>query len=165
MATGYTGTVILISSDPNGVIPSAYTFTGTDAGVRSFAVVLDTAGTQSITATDASTASLAGSELGIAVQSGAAKTLTIAGSPAVDTAGVANDVTVTTHMTLMATLRPVTRALSPCRAAIRARFCRPLTHFSPAMQDLIASPSPAFDTAGIAGDRRDRHFNGDHLRL
>ena len=77
VATGYTGTVSLTSSDPQAVLPSSFTFTGTDAGTHTFAVTLDTAGTQSITATDTVTSSITGTESGITVQAAAAKTLTI----------------------------------------------------------------------------------------
>ncbi len=97
VATGYTGTVFLTSSDMHGVIPSTYTFTSSNAGAHRFSVVLDTAGTQSITATDTATASITGSESGIAVQPAAAKTLTIAGVPATVSAGTTNDVTVTAY--------------------------------------------------------------------
>ena len=89
VATGYTGTVSLTSSDPHAVLPSSYTFTAADAGQHSFAVTLDTAGTQSITATDTATSSITGTESGIAVQAAAAKTLTITGFPTSDTAGTA----------------------------------------------------------------------------
>ena len=49
---GYVGTVTLTSSDPNAVLPAAYTFTAADAGVHTFTVALKTGGTQSITASD-----------------------------------------------------------------------------------------------------------------
>ncbi len=39
VATGYTGTVDLSSTDPRAVLP-AYTFTATDAGTHTFAVTL-----------------------------------------------------------------------------------------------------------------------------
>ena len=77
VATGYTGTVALTSTDPHAVLPASYTFTATDAGKHSFAVTLDTAGTQSITATDTATSSITGTESGITVQAAAAKTLTV----------------------------------------------------------------------------------------
>ena len=64
MATGYTGTVSLVSSDPLAVLPSGYTFTAADAGSHGFAVELDTAGTQSITATDTANTNLTGSRDG-----------------------------------------------------------------------------------------------------
>ena len=75
VATGYTGTVTLTSSDPHAVLPLSYTFVAADAGQHSFTVTLDTSGTQSITATDTATSSLSASESGIAVQAAAAKTL------------------------------------------------------------------------------------------
>ena len=87
VATGYTGTVALTSSDPHAVLPASYTFTAADAGTHTFAVTLDTAGTQSITATDTVTSSITGSESGITVQAAAAKTLAFTGFPTSDTAG------------------------------------------------------------------------------
>ena len=95
MATGYTGTVSLTSSDPSAVLPPYYTFTAADAGQHSFAVTLDTAGTQSITVTDTGTSSLTAIDSAIAVQAAAAKTLTIAGLPTIVTAGTVYDATVT----------------------------------------------------------------------
>ena len=74
-ATGYTGTVALSSSDGHAVLPADYTFTAADAGTHSFSVTLETAGTQSITATDTVAPSLTASETGITVQAAAAKTL------------------------------------------------------------------------------------------
>ena len=43
VATGYTGTVSLTSSDPHAVLPSSFTFPGT-TGTHTFAVTLETAG-------------------------------------------------------------------------------------------------------------------------
>ena len=97
VATGYTGTVALTSSDPQAVLPSSFTFTAADAGTHSFPVTLDTAGTQSITATDPVTPSLSATESGIAVQAAAAKTLIVTGFPISDGAGLANTVTVTAY--------------------------------------------------------------------
>src|SRR5205814_7524708 len=53
VATGYTGTVHLTSTDAQAVLPADYTFTATDAGVKQFTVTLKTAGPQSVTVTDA----------------------------------------------------------------------------------------------------------------
>ena len=50
--TGYTGTIQLTSTDPQAVLPPAYTFTAADAGEHTFTVTLKTAGTQSITVSD-----------------------------------------------------------------------------------------------------------------
>jgi hypothetical protein len=56
--TDYTGTVLMTSSDPLAVVtPSAYTFTKGDAGDHSFEVVFNTAGAQTVTATDQQTRS------------------------------------------------------------------------------------------------------------
>jgi len=67
VATGYTGTVSLTSSDPHADLPSSFTFPGT-TGTHTFAVTLETAGTQSITATDTATSSITGTESGITVR-------------------------------------------------------------------------------------------------
>jgi hypothetical protein len=70
--TGYTGTVQFTSSDPQAVLPANYTFTAADQGVHTFTVMLKTAGSQAITATDTVTGSITGSDTGIAVQPAAA---------------------------------------------------------------------------------------------
>ena len=67
VATGYTGTVQITSSDGLAVLPSNYTFTLGDAGARVFGITLKTPGTQSITATDTSVGSINGSQAGIVV--------------------------------------------------------------------------------------------------
>jgi hypothetical protein len=68
IATGYTGTVSFSSTDNKAVLPAAYTFAGTDAGVHHFyAVKLKTVGTQSITVQDTINASLTATEANIIV--------------------------------------------------------------------------------------------------
>jgi glyoxylate utilization-related uncharacterized protein len=57
-ATGYTGTVHFTSSDAAAVLPSDYTFTAADAGVHTFAVTFQTAGTQSLMIADTANATL-----------------------------------------------------------------------------------------------------------
>ena len=95
LATGYMGTVAVSSSDGQAVLPAHYTFTGSDAGTHTFSLTLETAGTQSITATDKATTSITGSESNITVKAAAARTLTVTGFPSTDTAGVAENVVVT----------------------------------------------------------------------
>ena len=59
---GYLGTVHFTSSDSQAVLPSNYTFVAADDGAHTFTtVVLKTAGSQSITATDTTTSSITGS--------------------------------------------------------------------------------------------------------
>jgi hypothetical protein len=77
--TGYTGTVLFTSSDPQAALAASYTFTAADQGVHTFTVTLKTAGSQSITATDTVTGNINGSESGIVVQPGAATHLSIGG--------------------------------------------------------------------------------------
>jgi probable HAF family extracellular repeat protein len=92
-ATGYTGTVYFTSSDPQASLPSAYTFTMADAGVHTFSATLKTAGTQSITVTDAAHGT-SGTQDGITVQPAALSKLAVAGFPSSITAGVAGYLTV-----------------------------------------------------------------------
>jgi subtilisin family serine protease len=94
VASGYTGNVAFSSSDGHAVMPANYTFNGADAGTRTFSVTLETAGAQSITVTDTTTSTIAGSESNIVVGAATAKTLTVTGFPATDTAGVVQSVVV-----------------------------------------------------------------------
>jgi protein-tyrosine-phosphatase len=64
VATGYTGTVAITSSDSQAVLPAS---AGLTSGIGSFTVTLKTAGTQSITATDTVTSSITGLQNGITV--------------------------------------------------------------------------------------------------
>jgi FKBP-type peptidyl-prolyl cis-trans isomerase 2 len=77
VAAGYTGTVHSTSSDVQAALPPNYTFTAADAGVHTFTATLKTAGSQSLTATDTVTASIAGSQSGITVTPAAATHLRI----------------------------------------------------------------------------------------
>ncbi len=94
-ATGYTGTVHFTSSDGQAALPADYTYTGSDAGVRSFTAALKIVGTQSLTATDTATSSITGSETGITVSPAAASTFTLTGYPSPTTAGDSHNFTVT----------------------------------------------------------------------
>jgi hypothetical protein len=96
VATGYTGTIRFSSSDIQAGLPASYPFTAADAGMRTFSVVLKTAGTQSITVTDVANSALTATRAGITVTAAAAASFTVAGFPAT-TAGVAHTFTVTAH--------------------------------------------------------------------
>jgi hypothetical protein len=93
-ATGYTGTVHFTSSDPHSVLPADYTFTAADRGVHTFSATLKTAGARSITATDAATASVTGSETGITVNAAAARKFILT-APASVSAGTSFNLTLT----------------------------------------------------------------------
>jgi len=62
--TGYAGTVAITSSDSQAVLPAN---AGLTRGIGSFTVILKTAGSQSITATDTVTSSITGLQNGITV--------------------------------------------------------------------------------------------------
>ncbi len=93
--TGYTGTVTFGSSDPQAMLPANYTFTTGDQGVHTFTATLDTAGTQSITATDTATSSTVGSDTGITVNPAAPASLSLSNVPSNTTAGSAFTLTLT----------------------------------------------------------------------
>ncbi len=98
IASSYTGTVQLSTSDPQATIADpatgnnealqgfSYSFTATDAGIHGFFATLETVGTQSITATDTK-ASLTGTEGGITVDTGPASQFLVT-SPSTVSAGV-----------------------------------------------------------------------------
>src|SRR2546421_243001 len=77
------------STDSQAGLPADYTFVSGDNGVHSFSVTLKTAGAQSITATDKTTATITGTESGITVAAAAASKFVVSGFPISSTAGVA----------------------------------------------------------------------------
>ena len=82
--TNYAGTVTFTSSDPQvsaGVgLPANFTFTaGTGKATLTQLLSLRTVGTQSVTVTDVSKASVTGTQTGIVVTPGAAKSFTVYG--------------------------------------------------------------------------------------
>ncbi len=95
-ATGYAGTVHFTSTDGVATLPGNYIFTAADAGMHVFTngVILKTAGSQTVTATDTATAALTG-RAAVTVSPAAASTLIVAGFPSPVTAGVASTFTVT----------------------------------------------------------------------
>jgi uncharacterized repeat protein (TIGR03803 family) len=93
--TSYTGTIQFTSSDPRAVLPARYTFTAADAGVHVFTVTLETAGAQSITATDKANSSITGGTT-TTVTPAAATHLVISGPSSV-AAGVSFSITVTAY--------------------------------------------------------------------
>jgi Bacterial Ig-like domain (group 3)/FG-GAP-like repeat/FG-GAP repeat len=95
VAKNYTGTVHFTSSDGQASLPADYTFVGGDNGTHTFTATLKTAGSQSLTATDAATSSITGSQSGITVNAAAAATLSVSGYPSSTVAGVAHTFTVT----------------------------------------------------------------------
>jgi hypothetical protein len=60
MVDGYGGTIAFTSSDMAAVLPAKYTFTASDHGRHKLQIILNTAGTQTVTATDTATASITG---------------------------------------------------------------------------------------------------------
>jgi hypothetical protein len=93
-AVGYTGTVHFTSSDPQAGLSADYTFVATDEGVHTFQVTLKTAGGQTVTATDASNANVAGVSPTVTVNPATAATLVVQ-VPTSATVGIGVPVTVT----------------------------------------------------------------------
>ena len=87
----YAGVVHFSSSDAQALLPANSTLTN---GVGSFSVALNTAGSQTITATDTITGSVTGTSSGIAVTAGAATHFSVTAPPNV-TAGSAFSFSVT----------------------------------------------------------------------
>ena len=88
----YAGTIHFTSSDAQAQLPSNTTLT---SGSGTFPVTFQNPGTQSITATDTVTGSITGTQSGISVAAGTAKSFTVTGFPTTPTAGVASNITVT----------------------------------------------------------------------
>jgi hypothetical protein len=91
VATGFTGTVHLSSSDGQAILEGDHTFTSDDAGSYSFYAALLTAGTQSISA---SSDSLSASQNGIVVTAAAADHLVVSGYPSPVQVGTSHQFTV-----------------------------------------------------------------------
>jgi hypothetical protein len=90
MATSYRGTVKFSSSDTKAVLPANYTFLSSDRGVHTFSATFETAGTQSLTATDTVTGTITGTQKGIVVNAASPSVPVVTGFPSAiahDTAG------------------------------------------------------------------------------
>ncbi len=92
-ALDYTGTVHFTSGDTQAVLPADTAFSLGDQGLKDFSVTLKTAGSQTVTVTDAVVGTLTASA-GTTVQAGVVTSLSLA-APASATAGTAFTVTVT----------------------------------------------------------------------
>ena len=93
--TGYTGTIHFTSSDAQAGLPGNFTFTKADDGTFTFPVTLKTAGSQSISATDTTTAAITGTVSGINVSPATASQLVLSGLPSSTAVGAVQSVTVT----------------------------------------------------------------------
>ncbi|MGY4155973.1 hypothetical protein ACVINW_001815 [Bradyrhizobium sp. USDA 4461] len=91
VVTGYTGTVHFTSSDGAAVLPADMTLTN---GVGSFSETLDTAGSQTITASDTANAAISGTSNAETV-AGAAATFLVVSIPGNGAAGTPGTITVT----------------------------------------------------------------------
>src|SRR5262249_37061364 len=69
IAIGYRGAVHFNSTDGTANLPANYTFKASDNGAHTFTATFNAVGTQSLTATDTITPSIAGTQSGIQVTS------------------------------------------------------------------------------------------------
>ena len=95
LATAYSGTVHITSSDSHAILPADSTLNGylTFTGMGSFQVTLETVGTQTITATDTATNSVTGTSNSLIVTPDAAASFAVSG-PSSATAGTTFTLTV-----------------------------------------------------------------------
>ena len=93
----YRGKVHFTSTDPQASLPANYTFTAADAGSHVFVatVILKTAGTQSVSATDTVARSISGTQSGTVVSAAALSKLVVSGLTTPRTAGTAGSIQVT----------------------------------------------------------------------
>ena len=90
VATGYSGTLQFTSSDGQASVPGNYAFVPGDSGTHTFSgVILRTAGTATVSATDVTTGTITGSTNAIAVAAAAPATLGFVQQPTNTTAGSA----------------------------------------------------------------------------
>src|SRR5207253_8903141 len=93
-ATAYRGTVHFTSSDSAAVLPADYTFVAADNGVHTFSnLAVRTAGAQTVTAADKTSASVSGTA-SLTVLPGAAAQVRLS-APATGVSGTAFNLTVT----------------------------------------------------------------------
>ena len=85
---------VVVSVAVSNCVPANYTFTAADAGAHTFSATLKTAGTQLLTATDTTTASITGTVAGITVNPAAASQFIIS-APASVNAGASFSLTLT----------------------------------------------------------------------
>ncbi len=94
VATGYTGTVHLTSSDPQATFSASYSFTSADAGIHIFHPTLKTAGVQWISVKDGANG-FSATVSNITVNPAALAALAVTGFPSTAAAGSINNFTVT----------------------------------------------------------------------
>ncbi|HEY6139167.1 MAG TPA: Ig-like domain-containing protein [Thermoanaerobaculia bacterium] len=93
--SGYRGTAHFTSSDGAAVLPADYAFTAADAGAHTFSVTLNTAGAQTVTATDTAASSITGAASVAVTTTKTPTTTSLASSPNPSTSGQAVTFTAT----------------------------------------------------------------------
>ncbi len=99
VATGYTGTVAVTSSDGAATLPASHTYVGGDAGIAVFPVTFATSGSQTVTATDTGNGAIQGmTTIGVGAGAASATTSTIGASPGSITADGSSTTTITVRL-------------------------------------------------------------------
>jgi hypothetical protein len=98
VASSYTGSIAFTSSDASATLPSTgLTFTVADAGIKTFTgVILKSAGSRTITATDTQDSNITGSQ-SVIVGSSVAASLRVTAASSIVTAGQSDELTVTAY--------------------------------------------------------------------
>ncbi len=168
VATGYTGTVDLTSSDGQAVLPASYTFIAADAGSHTFAVTLDTAGTSR---SPRPTRTIRPSTAARRISSSRPRrstSLEVAGFPAVDTAGVAGTITVTAVDAYGNTVTGYTGTVDLTSTDPQADF-QPASYTFIAADDGKHTFTVTLDTAGTqsitATDANDSSITGSETNI
>ncbi len=134
VAPGYSGTVHVSSSDGAALLPADFTFTAANAGSRTFAATLATAGTATVTVADPSGGVAAATSASIPVAHGSAAKVTLE--------GLASEVAI--------------EASNAVTATIRDAFGNPVTNYSGTLHFVLSdSAAPAISdiafTASMLG--------------
>jgi CSLREA domain-containing protein len=91
-ATGYTGTLHFTSSDSQASLPANYSFGNGDAGTHTFSATFNSAGTQSLTASDIANPGLAATLAGIAVTATAPNATVLTVNSSADSTSTGNNI-------------------------------------------------------------------------
>ena len=125
MGATYLGTIHFTSSDALAGLPADYTFTAADAGVHTFTATVRSAGVQTITAADTVATAVRGTSNSVAVEAAEVSTLLVTGGAG--SIGKFRAVKIDSEDAFGNLTGLDARFTLP--AAIRRRFCRPMSRW------------------------------------
>ena len=97
IASGYTGTVGFLSTDPNAILPNPYTFSPGESGTHAFNVTFFAATTHTLRVYDVQNAAVSGSDPAVLVSAADANFMMVTGFPYHPNAGQQVAITVTAY--------------------------------------------------------------------